>query len=286
MRCSTVFRSSGAPLYGTATIGNGYLFLPVPIHAWGGNAINERWASPDMQKFIDEITEGGIRVRLYDPKELPEDRAFFFSRMKYSGSLIENLRNFGFRVLDTPGNTLVFICVHGKRDACCALFGQNSFVEASKKYNGKDGVEIFRCSHLGGDRFAGTGIVFPSGNMYGKFEGSDIIDIIKSELNFRIHHEKFRGCVFEDKSSQIVRYAAASLLGQCEHRLHIEVTQDITVSPNGEITIIATIKEKIFVIRLINLDFEIAPDCRTLIKSGTSIQKSLVVRCIEEKMTR
>ena len=27
MRCSTVFRSSGAPLYGTATIGNGYLFL-------------------------------------------------------------------------------------------------------------------------------------------------------------------------------------------------------------------------------------------------------------------
>lgn len=56
---------------------------------------------------------------------------------------------------------MVFVCVHGQRDTCCAKFGYAVFSEL-KIYE----QAVRQCSHLGGDRFAANMIVFPDGDCF------------------------------------------------------------------------------------------------------------------------
>ncbi len=64
---------------------------------------------------------------------------------------------------------VVLVCVHGRRDACCARFGVR-FAAALSRHGG---VCVLGTSHLGGHRFAATAIVLPRGEIFGWLEPKD-----------------------------------------------------------------------------------------------------------------
>ena len=61
----------------------------------------------------------------------------------------------------------VAICTHGSRDACCATFGAPMYLKMHISAKSVPNTRVWRCSHLGGHRFAPTMIDLPSGRVWG-----------------------------------------------------------------------------------------------------------------------
>jgi len=59
---------------------------------------------------------------------------------------------------------VLFLCTNGRRDACCAEFGRALLGEL-----GRD-ERVWEISHLGGHRFAPTGLTLPDGVMPGRLD--------------------------------------------------------------------------------------------------------------------
>ncbi|MBV1857629.1 MAG: sucrase ferredoxin, partial [Nannocystaceae bacterium] len=84
----------------------------------------------------------------------------------------------------------VWVCVHGKRDRCCAKFGAPVYEAAAAL----DGVDAWQTSHLGGHRFAATLLCLPSGLCYGRLQASDVEPLARSHGLGRVHDlTLFRG---------------------------------------------------------------------------------------------
>ncbi len=58
---------------------------------------------------------------------------------------------------------MCLVCVHGRRDRCCALHGSAVFRAIQAR-----GVDVWQTSHLGGHRFAACALWLPDGLMYGR----------------------------------------------------------------------------------------------------------------------
>jgi hypothetical protein len=59
------------------------------------------------------------------------------------------------------------VCTHGGHDACCALRGR----PLARAMPAPGPVDVWECSHLGGDRFAANVVVLPHGFYYGQVPG-------------------------------------------------------------------------------------------------------------------
>lgn len=74
---------------------------------------------------------------------------------------------------DPEAPPTLHLCTHGRRDVCCGSMGTSLFdgVQLVDQPAGPVGsgrpVELWRCSHTGGHRFAPTGITFPDGLVWG-----------------------------------------------------------------------------------------------------------------------
>lgn len=66
----------------------------------------------------------------------------------------------------TPWRDLA-VCTHGSRDACCASFGAPMYIKMHSAAKSLPNTRVWRCSHLGGHRFAPTMIDLPSGRVWG-----------------------------------------------------------------------------------------------------------------------
>lgn len=67
---------------------------------------------------------------------------------------------------ETPWRDIA-ICTHGSRDACCATFGAPMYLKMHTAARSLPHTRIWRCSHLGGHRFAPTMLDLPSGRSWG-----------------------------------------------------------------------------------------------------------------------
>ena len=61
----------------------------------------------------------------------------------------------------------VAICTHGSRDACCATFGAPTYLKMHAAAKHLPNTRVWRCSHLGGHRFAPTLNDLPDGRVWG-----------------------------------------------------------------------------------------------------------------------
>lgn len=64
---------------------------------------------------------------------------------------------------------LYLVCTNGRHDACCAEFGQ----PLARAMATAVGEQVWECSHIGGDRFAGNLVCFPHGLYYGHVQAED-----------------------------------------------------------------------------------------------------------------
>jgi hypothetical protein len=73
----------------------------------------------------------------------------------------------------------IFCCTHGKRDNCCAKFGQSVLYEfariaAQRTIN----LNLWECTHIGADRLAAVVVAFPHGYMYGRVRSENVGEIM------------------------------------------------------------------------------------------------------------
>lgn len=100
--------------------------------------------------------------------------------------------------LPTISPTL-FVCTHGKRDACCALHG----MALTKALRTIEGLRVLDTSHIGGHRFAATLVTFPSGDCYGRvqpYQAGALEEAVARGRRFELAH--WRGNVAWTKAEQ------------------------------------------------------------------------------------
>jgi hypothetical protein len=88
---------------------------------------------------------------------------------------------------DTP--PLVLVCTHGQHDSCCGRRGFPLY-DALRVRNDLD---VWQCSHIGGDRFAANAVVLPWGLYYGPVETRDADALATTILRDEIFLPGYRG---------------------------------------------------------------------------------------------
>jgi hypothetical protein len=85
---------------------------------------------------------------------------------------------------------LLVVCTHGKRDRCCARFGQPLCVALHRQVPGS---WLWQSSHVGGDRFAGNVVCLPEGLYYGRVGRKDVPGLVDAHRAGRIALDHYRG---------------------------------------------------------------------------------------------
>ncbi|MCR5878155.1 sucrase ferredoxin [Phenylobacterium sp. J367] len=214
--CSRADLADGAPAAGTGVRAGAYVFLPVAKRLWQDRELNTGWASPEELSAIAQARKGGVVTRLYNPpKGTPGARCPVLvhasPRASAAPGLAALLEVVGRRwTVEAEPRPRVAICTHGTRDRCCAKFGFAAFSEAKRLFDaGLSPFAPLECSHLGGDRFAATGIFFPSGSMYAHLDSQDLAALTAREAEGRLDPAHYRGRVFEGPVAQLVRAGLA-----------------------------------------------------------------------------
>jgi len=88
-----------------------------------------------------------------------------------------------------PSAPVVLVCTHGQRDSCCGRRGFPLY----DALRGHESLDVWQCSHIGGDRFAANAVVLPWGLYYGPVEPRDAAALAESVLRGEILVEAYRG---------------------------------------------------------------------------------------------
>ena len=114
---------------------------------------------------------------------------------------------------------LLLVCVHGRRDRCCALYGQPLYDRLCRL--GHAGW-TWMATHVGGDRFAGNLVCLPEGLYFGRVGPTAAEALLASYLKGRIDLDHFRGrsCYpFPAQAAEVHVRRETGLLGFTDLRL-------------------------------------------------------------------
>jgi hypothetical protein len=203
--CSTRSLAAGQPVAGTASYGRRWLLLEV-AGAWGPNAFRQ---SPVLDRDL------GIRI---EHRAAAEGFRLVAIRRPGRARLDQGRRRWRWARVDcTPGQesvhwgeardpaeylTAVFgepgtpsaepviaVCAHGRHDECCATRGRS----VAAALAARDPAAVWECSHIGGDRFAATLLLFPHGLNYGRADTLDAAQMVAEYRAGRVMLDGLRG---------------------------------------------------------------------------------------------
>jgi hypothetical protein len=104
----------------------------------------------------------------------------------------------------TPSDEpVICVCTHARHDQCCAVKGRPVATALSEAFP----EETWECSHLGGDRFAATLILFPAGLYYGRATAADAPALVALYRDGLVEPLTFRG---RSSSPNVVQAAEAA----------------------------------------------------------------------------
>jgi hypothetical protein len=178
--------------------------------AWSRDVLGGSLLSPELKAHLREQLDALERSRLLFLKK-PERRGrvgrsvFFgasrpgherFFRLEVEHQ--DDLCGFDFAgALEADGASaapleqpLFVVCTHGKRDRCCALRGRPLY---DALLQAVDSDHVWQSTHVGGDRFAGNVVVFPSGLYYGRVDPADTVELVASHMSGRVDLDHYRG---------------------------------------------------------------------------------------------
>lgn len=215
--CSRVSEAEEGVFPGTGVRGEVYVLLPVDKRFWGASEMNAAWAAPAELEAIRQARRLGVTTRLYNP---PDAGPAAQVRVHASPSASPASRDAASAMIEAlaahawptePGlGPCMAICTQGTRDRCCAKWGFAVYRKAAQLWReDRFPFEPLECSHLGGDRYAATAILFPSGSMYGHLDRADLEVLGRAEAEGRIIAGHYRGRVFESGLVQVVRAGLA-----------------------------------------------------------------------------
>jgi hypothetical protein len=101
------------------------------------------------------------------------------------------------------------VCVHGRKDACCAIKGRpvaNALAEAYPE-------QTWQCTHFGGDRWAGNLLIAPHGFMYGQLDAASAPPIAAEARQGRVALTNLRGRTGISPFAQVAEIAVRERTG-------------------------------------------------------------------------
>lgn len=262
--CSRVSIAAHEHFAGTGVRGQAYVFLPVAKRVWHEKEMNSHWASRDELHAIQVARKAGVVTRLYNPPSregAEEAPVIVHTREDMPAEGLEALLAvFGRRWrIDATGRPTLAVCTHGTRDRCCAKWGFAAFQEARRLVAaGVSSFEPIETSHLGGDRFAATGIFFPSGSMYAHLGDLDLAALCTAEAAGRLDPARYRGGVFDPQVVQLVR------AGLAREGLVNDTTAPIAITPHDPCEVEAGVAGRRFRVRLRVAEVEFYGSCAAL----------------------
>ncbi|RFA11264.1 hypothetical protein B7R54_12525 [Subtercola boreus] len=202
--CSDRSRGRQDPLWATGSRGLQWFLVEIE-GSWGMNAFTSSALGRELgQRIVSRVEAAGMRPLAIrrtgrrDPGAKTRWRwAFVDSRPGF-----EEVR---WGEVDAPGELLEVpldgstgihsaepvyaVCTHAKHDQCCAVRGRPVVGALAAEFP----HETWECSHLGGDRFAGTMVLFPEGLYYGRVDDADAVAVVRLAREGRVDERFFRG---------------------------------------------------------------------------------------------
>ncbi|MFE5672693.1 sucrase ferredoxin [Agromyces sp. NPDC056523] len=200
--CSDRARERRDPLAGTGPRGLRWFLIEIAA-SWGQNALlDEPFDRALGGALVRRIEGAGMRplaIRRTGRRSAPTVQrwAIVDSRPGHESVVWGTVADAA-ALLEVPldgsagrpsSRPLYCVCTHGRHDQCCAVRGRRvvmALAEARPE-------ETWECSHLGGDRFAGTMVVFPHGLYYGYADDGDPVRIADAFEDGRVVSERYRG---------------------------------------------------------------------------------------------
>ncbi|MFF1878781.1 sucrase ferredoxin [Leifsonia sp. NPDC058230] len=190
--CSNRSLERNDPLPGTAGLGERWLLVEIESawgeHAFFSSALEVRIAA----QLVSRAEAAGIRpLAIRRTRLRAEERR---SQSSWRWALVdcrparESIRWGEVRRVEDlltvaldgsagePSDRAVYcVCTHARHDQCCAVRGRPVVEELARQHP----EETWECSHLGGDRFAATMILFPHGLLYGRVPAADVGRVVE-----------------------------------------------------------------------------------------------------------
>ena len=129
-----------------------------------------------------------------------------------------------------PAN-LHLVCTNGKHDPCCADLGR-PVVRALRD----SGVDVWECSHIGGDRFAANVVCLPTGVYFGRVPPDDAQRILREHDDGILDLDCYRGRSCYPPLMQAAELFARQHLG--ERRLDALHFRTATTSHSGAVVVL------------------------------------------------
>ena len=204
--CSDRARERGDPLPGTAGFGERWLLVEIES-GWGRHAFFDSALDPAVgAALVARAEEAGIRplairrtgLRAGERRAQESWRWALVDARPGSTSLrwgrVGDPADLLALPLDgtagEPSDKPVYaVCTHARHDQCCAVRGRPVVEALANAFPD----ETWECSHLGGDRFAATMIVFPHGLLYGGVPAADASDVVTRYAEGRVDPRYLRG---------------------------------------------------------------------------------------------
>lgn len=226
--CSTLSLEGGEPLYGSASDKRVWFLLEYNP-PWGAQAFPEsnipEPVKAHLSAGLSAIPDSNI-LMLRQPGRAREGIAFFvviadeqaprlyeFRLNAYADLLNIDLAAVvnGDQIYDSnlSDEPLYLVCLNARRDRCCALYGlgiYNALVPVV-------GNRVWQCSHIGGHRFAPTGLFFPHGICYGRMNPDHIPSMVEAYRSGHLSMEYLRGRVCYRAPVQAADYLLRARLG-------------------------------------------------------------------------
>jgi hypothetical protein len=203
--CSNAARLRGDDNAATATRVDVWILVEVP-GPWGRNPLTDaglpapvsaalRRAASKVARsrvvFIRRRFESRSGCRVYIVRSAPRESVLMIELPSIDAvadvPFVDIARNGGAGT--TVTQPLVLVCTHGQRDSCCGRRGFPLYDALRHRPE----LDVWQCSHIGGDRFAANAMVLPWGLCYGPVEPRDANALAESILRGEIVIDSYRG---------------------------------------------------------------------------------------------
>lgn len=207
--CATVARTVGAQLYGSAPEAEVWIMLEY-TGTWGRDAFPESDMPEAVKAHIGNALKTIPKARLQlikqdPPYDLPDitlaiaicrevDPALYVFEFNdcedvTALDIVDVIANEATYAANRVSEPIVLICTNAKRDRCCAIRGLPVYSQLVEIM----GTAVWRTTHLGGHRFGATGVVLPSGMVYGRIDDVDASAFAADVIANRLHLPALRG---------------------------------------------------------------------------------------------
>ena len=234
--CSALSVAMAEPLAGTAAVASTWLCIE-QTGPYGADAVQESHLDHEVgAELVRRAARCSVRLQLIrrpgrhaDDHHPGEHRRVFLAHTRPGATWLERAH------IDDPARLLdldldavaagqrpdfgrrddrpvLLVCTNGRRDVCCALYGRPVAAELARRF----GEDVWETTHTGGHRFAPTGVLLPTGYLYGRLDSAFADGLLGAAREGRVVTERCRGRSPWSPAGQVAELAVRELSGESD----------------------------------------------------------------------